>query len=76
VSKLRRGAAERGSDRKKASAARQAWHSIFELAFLSPDSHVRMSGICERSGFTPGLLKALISPSLQSPDPVPMRDLA
>jgi DNA-binding MarR family transcriptional regulator len=62
--------------RRKVSAARQAWQSIADLFFFSADVHRRMQGMCEATGFTPGLVKALLSPALQHGTPVPMRTLA
>ncbi|HUC35791.1 MAG TPA: MarR family winged helix-turn-helix transcriptional regulator [Acidimicrobiales bacterium] len=56
--------------------ARRAWHSIVELFLFSPDVHERMQQMCDGTGFTPGLVKALLSPVLESDAPVPMRDLA
>lgn len=61
---------------RRASAARHAWNSIVELFFFSPEVHDRMQGMCEATGFTPGLIKSVISPALQSGQPVPMRKLA
>lgn len=61
---------------RKASAARQAWNSIVELFLFSPEIHERMQDMCESSGFTPGLIKSVISPALAPGQPVPMRKLA
>ncbi len=71
VKKLRSVAVER----KKIAPARDAWQSILDLALFNPAAHDRLSGLCDKAGFTPGLLKSIISPSLSS-GPVPLRALA
>jgi DNA-binding MarR family transcriptional regulator len=43
---------------------------------FSPEVHQRMEGMCEATGFTPGLIKSVISPALAPGQPVPMRKLA
>jgi len=63
-------------ERRKVSPARLAWQSIVEIFLFSPEVHERMQGMCEVTGFTPGLVKSLLSPVLQQQKPVPMRALA
>ena len=64
------------SERRRVSAARQAWQSIAGLIFFNPDVHRRMQGMCKATGFTPGLVKAVLSPALRQGKPVPMQVLA
>ncbi len=72
ASKARRPSAEA----RRVPAARQAWNSIFDLFLFSPEVHDRMQSICEATGFTPGLIKSVISPAMATGEPVPMRKLA
>ncbi len=56
--------------------AGQAWQDVYDLVLFNPHARDRMNGICEGAGFTPALVKAILSPSLQPGRPVPMRTLA
>jgi len=62
--------------RGRVPPARQAWQGIFDLVMFSPHTRDRMHRISEDAGFTPALMKAVLSPSLQPGQPVPMRTLA
>jgi DNA-binding MarR family transcriptional regulator len=62
--------------RRRVPPARQAWQAVYDLLLFNPHAHDRMQRICEDAGFTPALMKAILSPSLQPGRSVPMRTLA
>jgi DNA-binding MarR family transcriptional regulator len=62
--------------RPRVSAARQVWQRVFDLVWFNPFTHDRLSGMCDQAGFTPGLMKAILSPTFEPGRPVPMRALA
>jgi DNA-binding MarR family transcriptional regulator len=62
--------------RGRVSPARQAWQAVYDLMLFNPHTHDRIHRIAEGVGFTPALVKAILSPSLEPGRLVPMRQLA